>query len=161
MKVQQVVRRFAVVGASTSLVAVAVTATTTTPAAASMVGAGAVYSTTLSIAHNVSATLSYDATPTLGGSYVAWNCKVAANPDPASTGLTTCSVGGNEAIGSPGNAPGAAYAAAGVTFVPNGSVPSACVQGHATFIESIIGPANVSTPLRCQRLNVVVVADAA
>jgi hypothetical protein len=87
---------------------------------------------------------------------VVWNCKAVAWFDPASTGLGTCSVAGTEAIGSPGNAPGPAYTAAGAVFVPDGTTPQACVEGHATFI---VGGGSQSTGRRCGTLLLLHVAE--
>ncbi|HEV2891470.1 MAG TPA: hypothetical protein VGX28_13950 [Frankiaceae bacterium] len=125
---------------------------------ASLVGGGAVVAITPVATHNVAATLSYDATPFPGGAFVEFNCKVVAWVDPASTGLDTCSVAGQEAVGSPNNVPGPASAAAGLVWVPDGTRPVACVQGHATFAEGSVGPLAMSTPARCQALTLLAVA---
>lgn len=131
-----------------------------TPATAMSAGGGAVIAISTLGGHNVEAPLSYEATPYPGGTLVTWNCKAVATPDPASTGIGTCSIAGHEAILSPNNLPGAVSVAVGTVFVPDGSQPAACVEGHATFVENVLGPLFVSTGVRCQPLLLLKFADA-
>lgn len=152
MKFQNIARRVGVVATATTLLSgVALSGN----ASAEYVGAGVVLTLSPAGLHNVDATLSYDATPFLGGAFVTFNCKAVATIDPASTGIDTCSVNGVQAINSPNNTPGAVSVAAGITFVPNGTIPMACVGAHANFAESILGPLYVEAPVRCERLTLL------
>jgi hypothetical protein len=147
--------RVAVVASATLLAGLALGGA---PANAVSVGAGAILATSAPGAHTVQATMSYDATPVPGGALVEFNCKAVASADPASTGLDTCSVNGQEAILSPNNLPGAASAAVGTIFVADGAGASGCVQAHAQFLEGTIGPLYVPTGQKCQPLILLRVA---
>lgn len=151
MQFRSIARRFGVVAAATTVLGGV--ALGGTPASAMTVGApGVVLAISSPGGHNVQAPLSYEVTPYTNGALVTWNCKAWATPDPASTGIGTCSIGGQEAILSPNNLPGAYSMAVGTVFVPDGATPDACVEGHATFLENVIGPLNVSTGTKCQPL---------
>ena len=82
---------------------------------------------------------------------------LVATADPVSTGLGTCSVAGVEAIGSPNNLPGAASTAVGTVLIPTGSRPSGCVEGHASYMDSTLGPLYKSTNTRCEPLTLITV----
>jgi hypothetical protein len=156
MRFRSMARRFGVVAAATGLVnGVALGGM---PAGAMSVGApGVVLAISTVGGHNVEAPLSYEVTPYTNGALVTWNCKAVATPDPASTGIGSCSVAGQQAVLSPNNMPGAVSVAAGTVFVPDGSQPTACVEGHATFLENVIGPLNVSTGEKCEPLRLITI----
>lgn len=156
MQVRPIARWFGVVAATTTLVSgIALGGTS---ASAMSVGAPGVLLATSTIGgHNVEAPLSYEVTPFVNGALVTWNCKAFASPDPASTGIGTCSVAGKQSVPSPNNMPGAFSVAVGTVFVADGTQPEACVEGHATFLENVIGPLNVSTGERCRNLNLITV----
>lgn len=155
MQFRTIARRLGVVATATTLLGgIALGGN----ANAEYVGGGVVLALTPSGLHDVDAMLSYDATPFPGGAFVEFNCKAVAIIDPASTGLDACSVNGVDAIGQPNNVPGAVAAAAGITFIPDGTIPWACVGGHANFAEGILGPIYVEEPVKCEPLKLLRIA---
>jgi hypothetical protein len=135
MQFRTIARRLGVVASAMTLLG-GVALGSTSANAMSVGTPGVVLAISLAGGHNVEAPLSYEVAPYTNGALVTWNCKVWATPDPASTGIDECSIGGQQAILSPNNMPGAVSVAVGTVFVPDGAEPMACVEGHAQFFEN-------------------------
>jgi len=105
--------------------------------------------------HTLSASLEYKALGALGTWVIAFHCDAVALPTAASTGIGECSVGGQAALNSPNNMPGAASTAVGIAIT--GDNPAACIEAHAVFMETILGPETLAAS-DCQDLILVTVS---
>jgi hypothetical protein len=93
--------------------------------------------------HFLSVTMSAHAVTLAGITTIVFQCEATATPDPASTGITQCSVDGISGIPVPNNLPGPYSTAVGI-LLTSGINHTACVSGNATFIEGILGPTTLS-----------------
>jgi hypothetical protein len=105
--------------------------------------------TTVSLGHNLSASITLTPVPTsLNGYSVVASCEAVATPDPSSTTITACSVDG-VGIGSQVSLPGPTAAAATVVTAFRNSTVSACIGASAQFVESILGPGTLTAGPTC------------
>lgn len=129
--------------------------TTGTPAHADVpVGAGLGAANQCSGLHCWSGVITANVQPigNTGLALVSWNCQGTGTIDPAATGISTCGVGGRNALAI--TLPGAFAATAGASVFVVGSTVSACVAGFSTFVENVLGAQTVGDS-QCYPLVVV------
>lgn len=99
------------------------------------VGAGGAVASAVALPRQVTGTIKAEFQHAAGIATVSFQCEAVASPDPASTGITACSVGPINGIPVPNNLPGAVSTAVGAgTFRYDGGDVVACVGVTALFI---------------------------
>lgn len=99
------------------------------------VGAGVASASAINLPRQVTGTIKADFKSAAGVAVVSFQCEAVASPDPASTGITACSVGPIQGIPVPNNLPGAYSTAVGAgTFSYDGGPVPLCIGVTATFI---------------------------